>query len=88
VPKAVPLPDDVAACGEVGLGGEIRRVARTDLRVREAARLGFRRILLPEGAPEVARPPAGVGAIGLRDVAAAVRWLRASSPVHSLVDNR
>jgi DNA repair protein RadA/Sms len=82
-----PLPDDVAACGEVGLGGEIRRVARTDLRVREAARLGFRRILLPEGAPEVSRPPAGVEAIGLRDVAAAVAWLRASSPVHTRVDD-
>ena len=82
-----PLPEDVAACGEVGLGGEIRRVARTDLRVREAARLGFRRILLPESAPEVARPPAGVEAIGLRDVAAAVCWLRASSPVHTRVDD-
>jgi DNA repair protein RadA/Sms len=78
-----PLPDDVAACGEVGLGGEIRRVARTDLRVREAARLGFRRVLLPAGAPETARPPGGVQAVGLRDVAAAVRWLRASKPLHT-----
>jgi serine kinase of HPr protein (carbohydrate metabolism regulator) len=35
------------------------------------------------------RPPArGRRAIGLRDVAPAVRWLRASSPVHSLVDDR
>jgi len=83
----VPLPEDVAACGEVGLGGEVRRVARTDLRVREAARLGFRRVLLPEGAPEAARPPAGVVAVGLRDVAAAVRWLRASSAVHATVND-
>jgi len=30
-----PVPSDVAACGEIGLGGEVRRVARTDLRVRE-----------------------------------------------------
>jgi len=81
------LPDDVAACGEVGLGGEIRRVARSDLRLREAARLGFRRVLLPETAPEATRPPAGIEAIGLRDVAAAVRWLRASSPVHAPVDD-
>jgi DNA repair protein RadA/Sms len=82
-----PLPDDVVACGEVGLGGEIRRVARSDLRVREAARLGFRRVLLPEGAPEVTRPPAGIEVIALRDVAAAVRWLRVSSPVHGPVND-
>jgi DNA repair protein RadA/Sms len=37
----VALPADVAACGEVGLGGEVRRVGRLDLRVREAARLGL-----------------------------------------------
>ena len=49
-----PLPPDVAACGEVGLGGEVRRVARLDLRVREAARLGFRRVLVPEGAAAAA----------------------------------
>jgi DNA repair protein RadA/Sms len=68
------LPPDVAACGEVGLGGEIRRVARTDLRVREAARLGFRRILVPEGA---ALPPAvDAEPIRVADVAGAVGWLR------------
>ena len=44
------LPADAAACGEIGLGGEIRRVARLDARVAEAARLGFRRLLVPAGA--------------------------------------
>lgn len=83
----IPLPDDVAACGEVGLGGEIRRVARTDLRVREAARLGFRRVLLPASAREVASPTPGIEVIPLRDVAAAVRWLRASSSVHTSVND-
>ena len=79
----VPLPADVAACGEIGLGGEVRRVARTDLRVKEAARLGFRRILLPEGVREAREAPAGVTPIPIADVAAAVRWLRESGPVHS-----
>jgi len=75
----VPLPEDVVACGEVGLGGEIRRVARSDLRVAEALRLGFRRVLLPEGS---AQPPAGVpkGAlVAVRDLAAALEWLRGGS---------
>ncbi len=70
------LPEDVAACGEIGLGGEIRRVARSDLRVREAARLGFRRVLLPASSPEAVAPPRGAAVVPVQDVAAAVRWLR------------
>jgi DNA repair protein RadA/Sms len=71
----LPLPADAAACGEVGLGGEVRRVARIDLRLREAARLGFRRLLLPEGAAS-GDLPAGAERIAVRDVADAVAWLR------------
>jgi DNA repair protein RadA/Sms len=78
----LPLPPDVAACGEVGLGGEIRRVGRIDLRLREAVRLGFRRVLLPAGAEEAARAPAEARVIPVADVAAAVAWLRASTPVN------
>ncbi|MGH0032395.1 MAG: S16 family serine protease, partial [Myxococcota bacterium] len=85
----LPLPPDVAACGEIGLGGEIRRVARTDLRVEEAARLGFRRILLPAGArAAVDALPEGVEWIGVADVAEAVAWLRSHQPpVHSRVND-
>ncbi|MCC6809432.1 MAG: DNA repair protein RadA [Deltaproteobacteria bacterium] len=39
----------VCAIGEVGLTGEIRRVARVEQRVEEARRLGFTRVLVPEG---------------------------------------
>ncbi|MAE95100.1 MAG: DNA repair protein RadA [Planctomycetota bacterium] len=68
-----PLPQDVAACGEVGLGGEVRRVGRLDQRLREAGRLGFGRVLVPEGV--AAAGPSGDGAIGVRNVGEAVRWL-------------
>lgn len=37
-----------AFVGEVGLTGEIRRVNRIEQRVREAAKLGFRRIFVPK----------------------------------------
>src|SRR5581483_7558308 len=43
-----PLPDDLALFGEVGLGGELRSVHQAERRVREAASLGFRRVLLPQ----------------------------------------
>ncbi|MBE0792309.1 DNA repair protein RadA, partial [Escherichia coli] len=34
--------------GELGLTGEIRRVARIEQRVQEAAKLGFKRIFIPK----------------------------------------
>jgi DNA repair protein RadA/Sms len=69
----LPLPADAAACGEVGLGGEVRRVARLDLRLREAARLGFRRVLAPAGASA----PTGldVQVVPVSSLADAVAWL-------------
>jgi DNA repair protein RadA/Sms len=41
------LPQDVVYVGEVGLGGEVRSVARTEARVAEAVRLGFNRVIVP-----------------------------------------
>ena len=38
----------------MGLGGEVRPVGRIEQRLAEAARLGFRRAVVPRGTPEVA----------------------------------
>jgi DNA repair protein RadA/Sms len=43
------LPADLIAIGEVGLAGEIRRVTGGQQRIVEAARLGFKRALIPAG---------------------------------------
>ena len=43
-----PLPPDLVAIGEVGLGGELRPVSQAERRVAEARRLGFRRAILPK----------------------------------------
>ncbi len=43
-----PVPEDIAIFGEVGLSGEIRRVTQSESRLREAAKLGFRRALAPQ----------------------------------------
>lgn len=45
-----PVPEDLVVLGEVGLGGELRQVAHTPRRLAEAARLGFRRALIPSSA--------------------------------------
>ena len=41
------IPDDLVAIGELGLAGECRAVSHLDLRAKEAARLGFRRAIVP-----------------------------------------
>lgn len=45
----IPLDPDTAITGEVGLAGEIRPVARIEQRIREAQKLGFKRMLIPAG---------------------------------------
>ncbi len=47
-----PIPQATVVCGEVGLAGEIRAVGQIDVRVREAERLGFSRMVLPAGNKE------------------------------------
>ncbi len=37
--------------GEVGLAGEVRRITHPELRMREAAKLGFTRCVIPAGSP-------------------------------------
>ncbi|MGI6380368.1 MAG: DNA repair protein RadA [Anaerolineae bacterium] len=44
-----PVRQDLVVFGEVGLAGELRSVGRTEQRLREAAKLGFCRAVLPKG---------------------------------------
>ena len=45
----ISMPPDLVAIGEVGLAGEIRRVAGIQRRIAEAERMGFRRAIVPAG---------------------------------------
>jgi len=49
--REVPMPNDVVAFGEVGLAGEVRQAAHAGRRLAEAARLGFRRAIVPARTP-------------------------------------
>ena len=52
-----PLPPDAVYFGEVSLSGAVRPVAQTPARLKEAAKLGFTRAVLPEAARgETAEP--------------------------------
>jgi DNA repair protein RadA/Sms len=66
-----PLASDLAAFGEVGLSGEIRPVPSGQERLREAAKHGFRRIIVPRAnAPK--KPVAGVEIIPVARIAEAI----------------
>ena len=68
VVDATVIDDRTVVIGEVGLGGEVRGVAHAALRVAEAARLGFTRVVGPASLPRVA----GVEIVGVDTVAAAL----------------
>ena len=46
--RDAPVAGDTAAFGEVGLSGEVRAVSLCERRVNEAAKLGFRRVIVPK----------------------------------------
>lgn len=47
--RETPLPPRVVIFGEVGLSGEIRAVSGTELRLREASRIGMKGAIIPKG---------------------------------------
>jgi DNA repair protein RadA/Sms len=56
--KGQPVSDALVMFGELGLTGEVRPVAYGEERVREAIKLGYKRVILPrENLPRV--PPVG-----------------------------
>ena len=52
-----PLPDGMAAIGEVGLTGEIRSVSHINQRLAEVARLGFTSCIIPKSCSEKLQIP-------------------------------
>lgn len=46
--KDIPLDDDLVAFGEIGLAGECRGVDAPTMRIKEAVKLGFTKIVLPQ----------------------------------------
>ncbi|MDR0578772.1 MAG: DNA repair protein RadA [Candidatus Accumulibacter sp.] len=73
--KNKPLPEKLIVFGEVGLAGEIRPAPRGQERLKEAAKLGFTRALIPE-ANRPRQAIAGMEIIAARRVEEAFRKLR------------
>jgi DNA repair protein RadA/Sms len=72
-----PLPDRALLFGEIGLGGEVRPVAQPELRLKEAAKLGFTEVVLPKssGKKSDQAPPSGVTLKTIGHVRELIDWL-------------
>jgi DNA repair protein RadA/Sms len=69
------IDPEMAVFGEVGLGGEVRGVSQPEIRVKEAARLGFKRCLLPKQNQEKMKGTRGIDLIGIKTVREAIEIL-------------
>ena len=76
-----PVVPGTVAIGEVGLLGELRGVGGLDRRLREAARLGFTRAVVPRARGRDAVSLPGVEVVEVGSLAAAVRVALVETPV-------
>jgi len=67
-----PIPDDLIAIGEVGLTGEIRAVSQMNQRLAEAARLGFKKCIIPKNGTDKLNIPAGLSVYRVRNLREAI----------------
>ena len=69
------IPDKVLAFGEIGLAGEVRPAPRGQERLREAAKLGFEKAIVPRANQPKAKIP-GLEVLAVERVDQAVQLLR------------
>ncbi len=67
-----PLPADLAVVGEIGLSGELRAVGQLSARLNEAAKLGFKRALVPRVRRSIEGAPPNLELIQARNLAEAL----------------
>lgn len=71
--KDLPVASGTVVMGELGLAGEIRGVPQAERRAREAARLGFDRVILSRRDAKAVSAGAGIRCVGVRTIAEAVK---------------
>ena len=71
--RDVPIGNGVVAFGEVGLSGEVRAVSQAELRVSEARKLGFERVILPKANMKTVKQMKGIEIVPVDSLADAIR---------------
>jgi len=75
------IPADMITFGEIGLAGEVRSVSHAEYRVKEASRLGFRRIILPKRALAFCKGKTDAELIGVSNIFEILPYLNKSKTV-------
>jgi DNA repair protein RadA/Sms len=70
-----PVDPSSVAVGEIGLGGEIRTIGQIEKRIHEAAKLGFKRIIVPQHNLKVFKPNGEIEIIGVDRIERALEVL-------------
>lgn len=70
-----PVAPKTFVFGEIGLSGEIRAVAQAELRLKEAAKIGFKTAVIPAGNAEKISSNEGLEIIGVKDIAECLKIL-------------
>lgn len=71
--KNTPVAADLAIVGEIGLSGELRAVGQLPKRLNEAAKLGFKRCLVPKSFRRQEIASDGIEIIGVRSLQEALQ---------------
>ena len=64
--RNIPLPEGMAALGEIGLGGELRNISQLPRRLAELQHMGFDSCLGPESAFQALEVPLRMSTLGAR----------------------
>jgi DNA repair protein RadA/Sms len=70
-----PLDPQTLVFGEVGLSGEVRAVAQGEARIKEAAKVGFKRAIVPFGNAERLKGNPGISISGVRNINEAIEQI-------------
>jgi DNA repair protein RadA/Sms len=66
--RDIAVRADTALLGEIGLSGELRMVSQIGLRIKEAANLGFKRIIIPKRLNQKEKLSTGIDVIEVRTI--------------------
>jgi DNA repair protein RadA/Sms len=73
--RDVPVDSSSVAVGEIGLGGEIRTIGQIEKRVQEAAKLGFKRIIIPKNNLKGVKQNGEIEVVGVDRIEQAIKEL-------------
>jgi DNA repair protein RadA/Sms len=84
--RNIPLPDSMAALGEIGLGGELRNISQLPRRLAELKQMGFVSCLGPESAFQSLEAAPGMKTIEAKTLAEGLSFALPSNPRRSSVN--